>query len=134
MSHNYVHVYFVLLHLILSLTLNQKSSQDCTWSSISPSLPPIVALSLSDLGTCHSNSGSWAVLLGASVALAEAMPSAVAEYYFLLPFFLLFLTEAAIWSPSAFFCRLFIYLWSFFFCWGPWASDTSHVVTFVFSS
>ena len=130
MSHNHVHVYIVLLHLILSLALNQKSSQDCTWSSGSPSLLPIVALSLSDLGTCHSSSGSWAVLLGASVVLAEVMPSAVAEFYFLLPFLSPGSYKRGNLVPIHIFCRLFIYLWFFFFYGGPWASDTGHIVTF----
>ena len=51
MSHNYVHICILPLHLILNQVQSLRNSLDCTWYRASPFPPPIVYGASTDLGT-----------------------------------------------------------------------------------
>ena len=79
MFHSHVHVYIVCLHLILGQVLSQRSSQDYTLSSGSPSLLPIAVLSWSDFDAlCQLVYSEFLLILfGISAILAGVTSSAV---------------------------------------------------------
>ena len=75
-SHTHLCIDIVLLHWIQNPTQSLRNSQDCTWSSFSPSLLPIAVLSYS---------GSRYLVFKLEALVHLVMASAAA--YFLLPSF-----------------------------------------------